>query len=81
MSRCDYFENCEINNDNCSENCNCSINRPMSIIKHYQRKYCKFDSEMCARYKVRTEVGKKYLPSDLLPTNLKRAEEIIEYNK
>lgn len=80
MPECKFFKYCETSSDNCSkkdECTKCNINRPMSIIKHYQRKYCSFDPEACARYKVRTELGNEYLPSDLLPTEMELAKKII----
>ena len=79
MTECKFLKYCPLNEE-CSENCECNIERPMSVIQHFRRKYCHLNPEGCARHKVRKELGESYLPPDLLPFDMERAEEIIENN-
>ena len=75
MAECKYFDNCPANTK-----VKGNLNKPMSIIKHYQENYCLENPAYCARRKVIGEVGKEALPSDLLPYQHEQAEQIINNN-
>jgi hypothetical protein len=72
MTQCKYFKDCPVN---CSTDGN--FNRPMSIIHYYHRTYCHGAPYTCARYKVRGTGGRDKVPSDLLPYQHERANQII----
>jgi len=75
MTQCIYFDNCPANLDVDSR-----LEKPMSVIEYYHRTYCHGNPSNCARFKVRESVGKEELPSDLLPYQQERAEQIINNN-
>ena len=47
----------------------------------YKMKYCEGDKMECARYKVATTLGKEFVPTDLYPNMVSRADKIIADNK
>lgn len=43
--------------------------------------FCTADYSACARYRVLRALGGEFVPADLLPRQVERAEEIIEENR
>lgn len=74
MKACKYFDIC------LGFNTEINLNRPMSIIKYYHRKYCENKPTKCARYIVMEELDKSYLPDDLLPYEMDKAKKLINNN-
>ena len=56
------------------------MNIESAIGKIYRRKYCEGDKTNCARYKVATALGKKFVPLDLYPNMTDRANKILQNN-
>ena len=69
MSMCDNPGTCNFLNDLMPE-------MPSSV-KIYQMLFCEDNFQTCARDLVRRELGSDFVPLDLFPHQLKRAEEII----
>lgn len=51
-----------------------------ALANMYKKNYCEKDKYKCARYMVKTKVGKSFVASDLLPDMIDRAEKIIKEN-
>ena len=49
-----------------------------AVANMMKSKYCRGDNAQCARYLVRTEVGKEAVPDDLFPHEKDKAQEIID---
>lgn len=47
----------------------------------YKKKFCKGNSQNCARYRVIREAGEEYVPANLYPNMQDIAQEIIEKTK
>lgn len=47
------------------------------IADMYKKKYCKGESDACARYVVFKKLGKAHVPRDLYPNQLERVDELI----
>ncbi|OGO82404.1 MAG: hypothetical protein A2Y18_00835 [Clostridiales bacterium GWD2_32_19] len=47
----------------------------------YKKRYCEGNNLICARHKVSVEIGKEFVPENLYPNMLERAEEIIKEHK
>jgi hypothetical protein len=68
LERCPYFR--------------AELFQEISTIKELRiQKYCKGDNSRCARYMVFKALGKGKVPDDLIPTQVKRANEIINQMK
>ena len=48
--------------------------------KSYVKRYCKATYTQCARFKIVDNLGMKHLPNNLLPHQVKRAEQILHQN-
>lgn len=52
------------------------------VAKLHKKRYCYKDKTKCARYRVSTEIGEKYAPSNLYPNMKIKANELIKnYSK
>jgi len=48
-----------------------------SMAQLIKKKYCEDDNSKCARYIVFKVLGKEGVPSDMFPTQIERAKELI----
>ena len=69
MATCECLEKCDFFNDKMA-----NMPSTANIIK---RKYCEGDNLECARYVVYKVLGKEGVPSDMFPTQIERAKELI----
>ena len=69
MAECESLDGCPFFND--------KLDDMPAMADMYKKKYCLGDKSSCARYIVKTEVGKDEVPSDLSPNQTERAQEII----
>ncbi len=69
MAECENLAGCPFFNSRMA-------NMPVTA-EMIKRKLCKGDFNNCARYIVSKAVGKEYVPLNLFPNQLDRAEEII----
>ena len=69
MSQCDSLMTCPFFND--------KMSMASSLSEIYKNKYCRKDKENCARYMVRTALGKEKVPIDLFPNMVEKARQII----
>ncbi|QOR34651.1 hypothetical protein IMX26_14415 [Clostridium sp. 'deep sea'] len=72
MAQCEKFAACPFYQG--------KMNIESAIGKIYRRKYCEGDKTNCARYKVATALGKKFVPLDLYPNMTDRANKILQDN-
>jgi hypothetical protein len=72
MAYCEKIEACPFFNDRLD-----SIPKIAELMKNF---YCRTDNSRCARYKIKTTLGRKYVPADLLPSDMLRAKAIISEN-
>lgn len=49
--------------------------------KMYKKRYCEGDQAQCARYKIAAAIGKEFVPIDIYPNMIDRADKIIEEHK
>ncbi len=78
MNKCKYLKRCaNLFSNNSHDKITCDLNRPMSIIKYFRNEYCYKNPEKCARYQILSKLSVDDLPPDLLPYEIKRAENII----
>ncbi|WAM33035.1 hypothetical protein [Caldicellulosiruptor morganii] len=73
MSECPNLKTCPFFNDKMS-------NMP-AIANIYKRRYCLGEgvgNEGCARWIVYSKLGKEYIPADLFPNQIERAEQILK---
>lgn len=47
----------------------------------YKKRYCEGDKRQCARYMIASTVGKEFMPDNLYPNMVSKAEEIISGRK
>ncbi len=73
MAECNKFGTCSY----CAENL---ANMPLTA-KLVQHNYCHNLVEECARYKLFTSLGDSFVPRDLPPSDIERAENIIRSSR
>ena len=44
----------------------------------YKKRYCEGDKRLCARYTVASKLGKEFVPSNLYPNMMDKAQEILK---
>ncbi len=69
MAKCECLAKCDFFNDKMA-----NMPSTANIIKS---KYCEGDNSICARYIVFNVLGKEGVPSDMFPTQIERAKELI----
>lgn len=69
MNQCESLEGCLFFND--------KMPIDSAFGKLYKDKYCLDKFEDCARHKVKTELGRDKVPSNLYPNMQERADQII----
>ncbi len=69
MAKCECLEKCDFFNDKMA-------NMP-SMAHIIKMKYCESDNSECARYVVYKVLGKEGVPSNMFPTQMDRARELI----
>ena len=69
MAECKFLRGCPFFNDKMP------IDSAMGKI--YKNKYCLGEYNICARYKIATQLGKEKVPVNLYPNMFDRAEEIL----
>lgn len=67
---CEFLENCPFYND--------KMDIESAIGGLYKKRYCEGDKTKCARYIVVTQKGSEYVPSNLFPNMIERANEILD---
>ena len=69
-ARCEYTESCPFFKE--------KLGRMPAMSTLYVNSYCMGNFISCARYRVRTTVGKEHVNPDLFPSQHDKAEQIIE---
>jgi hypothetical protein len=71
MAECECLAGCPFFNDKLKE-------KPATAAL-YKKTYCLGGSnDKCARHQIKASLGKEYVPSDLLPSQIDKAQSIIE---
>ena len=73
MLNCEYLANCPFLNDRMK-----GLEEVSELFKRY---YCHHDSSQCACHMVSMELGKEYVPWDLAPYKIGRANQLISFAK
>ena len=73
MTECPSLQNCPFFNDKMA-------NMP-STAEIIKKNNCKSDYTKCARYMVSKALGKEKVPSDLFPTQIENAKQLIKDKK
>ena len=69
MSDCECLGGCPFFNDKMED---------MPSMAHiFKDRYCRSDCLSCARYQVFTALGRESVPSDLFPSQVDRAQDVI----
>ena len=69
MADCECLAGCPFFNDQMAD--------MPSMAEHIKERYCRADSENCARYMVFKTLGKPHVPPDLFPREVDRAKQLI----
>jgi hypothetical protein len=69
MVGCEKLDECPFYNDRL-------VNMP-SVSEAMKRRYCLRYYKQCARYVVKTSLGRKYVPADLFPNDITWAKILI----
>lgn len=67
---CEFLQGCPFYND--------KMDIQSAIGRLYKKRYCEGNKKECARYIVVTQKGAEYVPSNLFPNMMDRANEILE---
>ena len=73
MAQCAMLEKCIFFNDK-------MVSMPVTS-EMMKKKYCLKDNANCARYRISSTLGKEFVPTDLFPNRVDRAEQILAANK
>jgi hypothetical protein len=73
MIDCEVIENCIFFNEKMG-------NMPFAS-NMYKSKYCRDDFNSCARYYVRSKLGRDKVPTTLFPNQMEKAIEIVKENQ
>ena len=69
MAKCEFVDGCPFFNDTMAEQ--------RALADLYKQTLCRQDPTGCARYIVRTRLGKEAVPPDLYPNDLERADNLL----
>ena len=74
MESCDFYETCELFNQECASNM-------PRLVSMFKVQYCQGDPSQCARSLVAAEIGRQHVPEFMLPTQIEWALQIIKEQK